>query len=531
MDELIDQVQAEYDAVPYESHAFPQSAPGQIAAVAHLFGLDTPKVSNARVLEIGCSSGGNLIPFAAWHPDAHVVGIDLSPVQIQQGRELSDALGLTNLELIQGDISRFDRDTLGEFDFIVCHGVYSWVPDSVQEAILKAFRSMLAPTGVAYISYNVYPGWKAKEIVRDAMLLRGGGLGTPEEKLSYARGMIDFLEEVAPADSVLAKALSDYRVANANVGDYYLMHEYLEAFNSPCYFLEMVTQAGENELVYLGDTMPSSMFANNYGEKVAGPLLKECGHSQVLVEQYLDFVVNRGFRQSLFVPTERASEIRYNLDRTRYADLHFAASVPAAEEVRLDDSTQEFGQDSGSLVTKDPRVKVAIEVLNERWPWTVSYPDLLAESGRRLAAAGVADTDYEGPINDLLDYLIVRGLTRVRLEPVHPDPSSGTLRLNESLRRMPDVTAAVGKPYVFNIWHETVPLSDADRYLIPMLDGTRDRDALVGALLPLIQQGAIKFERDGGAVTDESDIRAALAEFVDSAPERLEQMKLVRQGG
>jgi len=139
VDDAVDRLAADYDAAPYDSHAFPQSAPGQLAAIAHLFGLDTPEVSTARVLEIGCASGGNLIPFAAQHPQARAVGIDLSPV------------------------------------FVICHGVYSWVPANVQEAILAAFRSLMAPEGVGYLSYNVYPGWKAKEIVRDAMLFRGGG--------------------------------------------------------------------------------------------------------------------------------------------------------------------------------------------------------------------------------------------------------------------------------------------------------------------------------------------------------------------
>jgi hypothetical protein len=79
----------------------------------------------------------------------------------------------------------------------------------------------------------VYPGWKAKEIVRDAMLLRGGGRGTPDEKVRYARGMIDFLEEVAPADSVLARALADYKAVAGKTRDYYLLHEELETFNAP----------------------------------------------------------------------------------------------------------------------------------------------------------------------------------------------------------------------------------------------------------------------------------------------------------
>jgi SAM-dependent methyltransferase len=211
-----------------ETHPFPQSAPGHLAAIAHLFGLEVPDVSTARVLEIGCSAGGNLIPFAAWHPEARAVGIDLSQVQIDQGRRRVAALGLRNVELFQADIAQIDPAALGTFDLVVCHGVYSRVPEHVQQAILSAFRAALAPDGIGYHSYNVYPCWKAREIVRDAMLLRGGAMTSPQEKVSYARGMIDFLEEVAPADSVLAKALSDYR-AQGNLTDHYL-HEDMKSW-------------------------------------------------------------------------------------------------------------------------------------------------------------------------------------------------------------------------------------------------------------------------------------------------------------
>jgi methyltransferase-like protein/SAM-dependent methyltransferase len=530
MDEAIDQLRADYDTSPYESHAFPQSAPGHLAAVAYLFGLDAPDVSTARVLEIGCSAGGNLIPFAAWHPDARAVGIDLSPVQIEQGRERMKALGLTNVELLQADIAQIDPATLGTFDFIVCHGVYSWVPDTVQEAILAAFHNLLAPDGVGYISYNTYPGWKAKEIIRDAMLLRGGAMTTPSEKVSYARGMIDFLSEVAPADSVLARALGDYK-SQGDSKDYYLLHEELETFNSPCYLLEMVAQTQPHGLIYLADAAPHTMFAVNYGDKVAEPLLKECGHSQVLLEQYLDFVVNRTFRQPLLVHADRAPQIRYALDRSRYERLHFAAYVPPVDdEVLLDNSTQEFGAPGQTLSTGVPDVKVAMDVLTNRWPWTLSRRELVAAVQARLSAAGVESAaNQETAIDDLLEYLIVRGQVRYRLDPVVPEPTSTPPRLDEPARRLAEIVRSDAEPYVYNTWHESVPLSATDRHLLPLLDGTHDREALIGTLLDANQQGLVQFERDGQPLSAEADVRGAAEDHVDTLAQRLTEMKLWRE--
>jgi hypothetical protein len=71
----VDDVRTAYDEAPYDLYAHPQSAPGQLAAIAWAFGLNPPEVADARVLEIGCAAAGNLIPFAAMHPRALTMGI------------------------------------------------------------------------------------------------------------------------------------------------------------------------------------------------------------------------------------------------------------------------------------------------------------------------------------------------------------------------------------------------------------------------------------------------------------------------
>jgi SAM-dependent methyltransferase len=238
--------------------------------------------------------------------------------------------GLSNIELKAFDIADIDA-SFGQFDYIVCHGVYSWVPGPVQEAILRICSQNLAPNGVAYVSYNVYPGWKAREIVRDAMILRGGPRDTPEEKLSYARGMLEFLEQSARADSVLKKTLEETMPIVRSASSSYLLHEFLEPCNAPCYFKEFVARAEARGLAYLCDAEPSTMFVQNYGDKVREPLLRECGGSQVLMEQYLDFLVNRTFRQTLLVKQANAASMRYRLDPARIGALEFAG-VFAAED-------------------------------------------------------------------------------------------------------------------------------------------------------------------------------------------------------
>jgi SAM-dependent methyltransferase len=525
MDDAVDQLRADYDRTPYVSDAFPQSAPGQLAAIAHVFGLNTPPVSTARVLEIGCAAGGNLIPFAVAHPRSRAVGIDLSDVQIADGRARVQALGLDNLELLAGDIAQLDLAALGQFDFIIAHGVYSWVPPNVQDALLAAIRTLLSPQGVAYVSYNTYPGWKAKEVMRDAMQLASGASATPDERVRDARAMVSFLQEVAPADGVLARVLAEFELRDRDFGDSYLLHDELEAFNAPCYFYEMVGRAGGHGLAYLAEARPEAMFPANHGPKVAEYLLEKCSGVQVLVEQYLDFVTNRSFRESLLVHAERASHIRYDIDPSRYVPLHFAAWTPPVDgPTRLDHSRQEYEvADGATLFTNDPGLKAALEALNARWPWTLSRAELVAEVQARLLAEGLTPSPTVAEhVDNLMGVLIVQGQVRYRLDPVLPElAAEGPVRLDESIRRLVELSGPDGNATIFNLWHEAVLPTPLDRRLLPLLDGTRDHDALVAALVASHEQSAIRI--NGEPLSGE-----ALAEHVDTLTERLSEMKLLR---
>ncbi|WZB65611.1 class I SAM-dependent methyltransferase [Achromobacter xylosoxidans] len=169
--------------------------------------IDSAPLAGARVLELACAAGGNLIPFAVAHPNAQVIGIDLSPEQVNAGREVVEKLGLRNLDLRALSITDID-DSLGKFDYIICHGVFSWVPPVVREAILRVCRDNLAPEGIAFISYNVYPGWKTSDILRDAMQLNSFSATTPAEKLKKAKEMLGLLQHGLSTNNLMREAIS-----------------------------------------------------------------------------------------------------------------------------------------------------------------------------------------------------------------------------------------------------------------------------------------------------------------------------------
>jgi len=500
------QISQYYDAKPYDAHPFAQTAPEHLEAVAYVFGIDTPAPPTARVLELGCAGGGNLIPFAARHPAAAALGVDISPVHVQQAAQAIRQAGLDNVQVRALDIAEIDEN-LGEFDYIVCHGVYSWVPAAVQAAILRVCTRHLSPQGLAYISYNVHPGWKSREIVRDAMMLRGGPHDAPDDKLAYARGMLEFLDQSARPDSVLKATLDEMMPIVRGASPTYLLHEFLEPCNSPCYFKEFVERAQSAGLAYLADADAATMFVQNYGEQVYLPLLRECGGSQVMMEQYLDFLVNRSFRQTLLVHQARAHHIRYRLDPARLRQLSFAGAFRAEDggSFTLDANEQPcVALRNIKIALRLPVHKAVAQVLDEHYPAMLTVDALVA-----AVAARVSTSPVDAFVMAMLEEMLILGAVRVRRTPVgaaaHPAERPRAL---PSVRRLPTLALSEGpQAHACNLWHESVALSPLERCLLPLLDGEHGHEALAQFLVDEARAQRIRFIKDDEPLTDDEALR------------------------
>ena len=287
-----------YDEFPYQSVPLRQTHPDHLATVASLFGFDAADVGRARVLEIGCGSGGNLIPLAASYPDSTFVGIDLSAVQIAHGAAEIEALGLRNIRLQAMDVMAFD-EAQGAFDYIIAHGIYSWVPAPVQDRILALCASLLAPNGIAFVSYNTLPGWRMLSTVREAMLYHTRDVEDSGARVAKARATLDFLAEAVPdRDSAYGRLL---RLAAEHIRqkpDYYVLHEYLEETNEAVYFEQFVERVVARGLRYLGDSDIRTMLPLGLPPKTDATL-NRIAPGLIRREQFLDFLKSRSFPESV----------------------------------------------------------------------------------------------------------------------------------------------------------------------------------------------------------------------------------------
>ena len=498
-----------YDELPYPSQAFSQTHPDRLATLARVFGLQPPPIENCRVLELGCAGGGNLIPMACGLPGSRFTGVDLSARQVAEGRVRIEALGLRNVRIEEASITDVD-ERWGQFDYVVCHGVYSWVEPAVQDWILRIAGRLLAPQGIAYVSYNTYPGWHLRESVRHMMRYHAMPFGTPAERIEQARALLAFLASAVPQEGhaygqVLARELE----LLGRCSDSYLYHEHLEPTNAPLYFHQFAERAAAHGLQFLAEADFAAMLTGRFPPEVAATL-EGISADIIHLEQYMDFVRNRQFRQTLLC--RAGMKVRRALSPGVMSGMYLASPARREGEGALDlDPRVEVAwrAPGGALASASHAVsKVALELLAQRWPQGWPLEELLAEAGR---IANRPD-DVALPMQDLFQCFL-SGV--VELRSWQPPCASGV-----SERPRASACAAAGGRAVANALHQMTLLEPGDEFLLALLDGRRDRVALRTALAEAVAGGMLRLpaaDPPAAEVTIEAWMARRLQDFAARA--------------
>jgi len=468
------QLVSTYDQVPYSVSAFPQTRPDRLATIATLFGMSPRDPARARVLELGCASGGNLIPMALAAPQSTFVGVDLSARQIADGKSVVEALNLTNVDLRHLSITDINDD-FGEFDYILCHGVYSWVPPAVQDKILGICHHHLAPQGVTYVSYNCYPGWHARAAIREMLWYHAQRFTDPQQKISAARGLLAFLLRCAPQElGGFAALLRQEMTLLQRTPDTYLLHEHLEECNEPLYFNQFTERAAGKQLQYLGEASVSLMMPSQFGAETE-QLLREISPDLLQMEQYMDFLRNRMFRQTLL--THANVKLDHALRPPSLQSLYVATSVTPTSPTTPDFASTEPQQFTTLaqkvLTTQDPLMKSAMALLADSWPVPIRFDQLLA-AARHKSRLSPTDTDAKNLATRLLNCYCAAMLE------LSLTPAPFTKNISEKPIASPYARyRAKQDAKVVNLRLEAIHLGEPSRAVLMHLDGQHDRAALV----------------------------------------------------
>jgi methyltransferase-like protein/predicted O-methyltransferase YrrM len=504
-----DGLMASYDEVPYPSYAYAYTHPDIMATIATLMGLTPPRVETARVLELGSAAGGNIIPMAVGLPQATFLGIDYSAAEIAEGQAALDVLRLPNISLRHMNILDVTPD-LGIFDYIIIHGVYSWVPKTVQAKILDICRQNLAPNGIAYVSYNAYPGWHMLGAVREMMLFHTRDISDPQIRATKARSLVDFLVESVPvegnAPGSLFGAYSHFlrhgidRLKSNS--DSYILHDDLEEINQPLYFHQFAEQATQHGLEYLAEADFATVFPNYFPPKVKEQLLK-LSRDVVEMEQYMDFLRVRTFRRTLLVHDGMLKS--RSLKSERVLPLFMASEAkPVSEHADIGGvNVEQFRGGSGATLSTDhPVSKAAMMVLAREWPASLSFDRLLDQAYDYLNTNAETRRARRSQDTLVLSANLLRSYTySERLVELHSHQPSFVMKASAAPVASPWARVqAEGSENVTNLRHERVELDALGRFVLRLLDGEHDRASLIQALTRPLLEGQLVLHRDGESV-------------------------------
>jgi methyltransferase-like protein len=438
-----------YDQIPYPTYPRPQTHPDRLAAVGKLFGMEPAPVAHCRVLEIGCGDGGNLIPMADGLPESNFVGIDAAKQPIAAGSRVAAGMDLTNLELHALDLRAIGH--LGQFDYIVAHGVYSWVPLEVRDGLLTVCREHLAPEGIAFVSYNALPGGHLRQMLREMALYRTAGAKTIDERISQAREFLESLRQ-GPLLSPEWQALQEQEIAELlDRDDGSLYHDEFGEYNQRFYFHQFAAAAGQHGLQYLGEAEPHEMFdPTDALADFDGDILER--------EQLLDFRKARRFRQTLLCHAGRT--LRRETSPSQMPDFLFSAPATWPEDDQIEGA-------HGIRITTGDEAAVRVAVaLGDMYPLPIPFDDLVPYAGNPEILERVL---YE---------MVTVGFANLH---VYDFPCQDTVTARPTASRLARYQAATSAE-VANACHINTPLDDTGRNLIQLLDGTRTHAEIAQAL-------------------------------------------------
>ncbi len=456
-----------YDQVHYPSHPFAQTHPDQLATVATLFGMRPAPVENCRVLELGCGAGGNLVPMAFHLPGSAFTGIDLARSAIAEGCRMISDLGLRNIDVRAANLLDLD-DSIGEFDYIIAHGLYSWVPDEVKHKLLQIASRRLASQGVVYISYNAQPGGHIRQIVRDLMLYLGAGAGEPADRLQAARAALELLAGYEGENRYRLTIRDEARYA-LDKQPALMFHDELSPVYDSVYFHEFVDDAAAHGLQYLGEAIYSEMMPRIETSAVQA-VEQMAGDNAIAREQLFDFLRCRKFRQTLLCHADvKLQAPEPAVIRSMYISSPAQLIEGAAGDV------EEFRTSRGAAVkTAHPLVKAAMHALCDAAPEAIPFADLLDRTAPAQAEV----------LSELLLAAARSGVIELHVWPAPCVRAAGERpRVGELAR----YEAQGGRP-ISTETHEVIEaVGDVERRLIAAMDGTRTREQLADMVAELIE--------------------------------------------
>lgn len=503
-----------YDKVAYPALTFPLTHPDHLAVMGTLNGLDPVDPQRCRVLELGCGSGANLLSFAYTLPDSVFVGVDISHGRIADAQKGAADLGLSNIEFIHQNLLEYSVEKFGRFDIIIAHGLFSWVSDAVRDKILEIYRTGLSPNGIGYISYNVYPGCRLREIVQDAMQFHVDEIADLNEKASQAIKFLEFLENGAASERLYQSIIKHERELLLDKPRSAVMQDDLSGINKPYYFHQFASLLFANGLQFVSESDPSKSLAASLPEAVR-ETIDELRNDLVRREQYIDFLVGRRFRRTLVCRADAGVD-PFPLPET--VIRHFEISSKAKHEPTAGNGKENHGTrfigKRGLVDIVHPMTKAALEYLGALGAKAVPFNVLIAEIGGTVGQEAEIDATAENLIE-----LFRAGFVQLYM---HQTPFAGSVEDKPHASDFARWQLRGGGTQIRTLIGEDFTVTNEFlTKLIIAADGTRDRAALTREML-----NRVKIEKG-----QKASFKRVLPAMMEGALTKLAEVGLLQPAG
>jgi SAM-dependent methyltransferase len=245
--------------IPYMDNVWTDHAPGHLRFKALAHGVGAPDASRFTYLALGCGTGIGTTLYAGLHPEAHFVGIDASEAHIVQAEAFAKETGIANVRFIRATFQEMLASPPADlplFDYVIVHGVYSWIDEANREVLRRLLRKVCASGAIVFISYNALPGNGAmlpfQRLVRHAGTLVGG---SSEERVARAQEVVGRWIERGDAFFRQNEAMRSQRDRMMERSLSYQAHELLNGSWIPFHVTDVAGQMAQHDFGFVGSAM------------------------------------------------------------------------------------------------------------------------------------------------------------------------------------------------------------------------------------------------------------------------------------
>jgi len=426
-------------------------SPAHMRASAWLYGVQGAETSQARILDLGCSDASHLLPYALAFPQAQITGIDLSPEKIEEGRQQSALAGIINIHLYCTDLATLINGLEGEFDYIIIHGIFSYVDNETREALLSFCREHLAKNGIIAIEWLTQPGTGLDHVIQDAIAYHTRNAESEEVRLASARAALTWLS-LGMSKHPAREALQHQIVAAEAMDDEMFSLRYLQSMSNANYLVEFNESLSNAALHYVGDIQPWTECPEHYVGQVAElNMTVNPDQDKLHIQQYLDFSVYRSSRFSLLSALADGDDIVALPDFARLKDLHWAGSYRRDKNNKGLIFNRLRSASDESISTDDTITLSILDVLGEAWPMSMCFEQIVFNT----RAPDEDIIEHEAKVLQSLSALFLQGLTGLHyLREVSVYNTATHSQLTSIFG--PAIHQLKGG---FNLWHEPVELT------------------------------------------------------------------------